>query len=136
MGARPRLVIDTNTFVSRLLVPNSTPGRAVRKALDSAHLLASEATMNELADVLSRPKFDAYISLEDRQQFIRLLARVVEMVSIVRRIHVCRDPKDDQILELAFSGAADLIVACDRDLLALKTFQEIPIISPAAYLGK
>ena len=77
---RERIVVDTNCLISRLLLPASVPGKAVRKAIDSGLLVVSEATMNELADVLARPKFDRYISLQDRQQFLRLLGRVAEFV--------------------------------------------------------
>ena len=136
MRDRERLVIDTNAFVSRLLLPKSVPALAVRKAVDSGHVLVSEATMNELADVLSRPKFDAYITLEERQQFFRSLARIVELIPVVYPVQVCRDPQDDRMLEVAVNGIADLVVTGDRDLLTLERFQEIPIISPAAYLKR
>jgi putative PIN family toxin of toxin-antitoxin system len=82
-------------------------------------LLVSEATLNELADVLSRSKFDRYVSIDDRQQFLRLLARVAEIVPITYRIAACRDSRDDIFLELAVNGQADLIVTGDRDLLVL-----------------
>jgi putative PIN family toxin of toxin-antitoxin system len=133
--ARARIVVDTNTMVSRLLLANSVPADAVRKAVKEAQLLVSAATATELADVLSRPKFDAYLSLADRQQFVRLLGRVAEMVPIVHTVRACRDPRDDKFLELAVNGEADLIVTGDEDLLALDPFRGIPIITPAAYVG-
>jgi uncharacterized protein len=102
-------------------------------AVDAAQLLVSGPTLNELADVLSRPKFDPYVTIEDRQQFVRLLARVAEIVPIVYRIQACRDPKDDMFLELAVNGRADLIVSGNRDLLVLSPFRSIPIITPARY---
>ncbi|HET9086950.1 MAG TPA: putative toxin-antitoxin system toxin component, PIN family [Acidobacteriaceae bacterium] len=136
MKERQRIVVDTNALISRLLLPHSVPGRAVTKAVDSAQLLVSEATMNELADVLSRPKFDRYISLEDRQQFLVLLGRVVEFVSILRSIRICRDPGDDKFLEAAVNGSADLIVTGDADLLILHPFLTIPIVTPNAYLQR
>lgn len=134
MKPRERLVVDTNAFVSRLLLPTSIPAQAVRKAVDRGQLLVSDVTMNELADVLSRKKFDAYVTLEEREHFIRLLGRIVEFVPIVQKIQLCRDPKDDRILEVAVNGSADLIVTRDRDLLSLERFRNIPIVSPAAYL--
>lgn len=134
MRPRDRLVIDTNAFVSRLLLPASVPAQAVRKAINHGQLLVSDATMNELADVLSRQKFDPYITRQEREQFIRYLGRLVEFVPIVQRVHVCRDPKDDQILEVAVNGSANQIVTGDRDLLNLERFQNISILSPAAYL--
>lgn len=134
---RARIVVDTNTLVSRLLLANSVPAHAVRKAVKEAQLLVSEPTMTELADVLARPKFDAYVSLEDRQQFFRQLGRIIaEMVPVVHTIRACRDPRDDKFLELAVNGDADLIVTGDADLLALHPFRGIPVITPAAYVGR
>jgi putative PIN family toxin of toxin-antitoxin system len=136
MEARERIVADSNALVSRLLLPSSVPGRAVRKAVDNGVLLVSDATMNELADVLARPKFDRYISLEDRQQFLRLLGRLAEFVPIVYPVRACRDPKDDKFLEVALNGKADLILTGDADLLALHPWPGILILSPAAYLKR
>ena len=44
---------------------------------------------------------------------------------------VCRDPDDDAVLACALAAQADLIVSGDEDLLILKEFQHIPIITPA-----
>jgi putative PIN family toxin of toxin-antitoxin system len=131
---RPRLVVDNNALISRLLLPASIPGQAVRKAVHTGQLLISEAILEELADVLSRPKFDRYVSIADRQEFIRLLGCVAEMVPITYTIRVCRDPKDDKILEAAVNGSADIILTGDRDLLALHPFHDIAILSPSSYL--
>ena len=136
MRARERIVADTNCLVSRLLLPSSVPGDAVRRAADSGLLLASETIMNELADVLARPKFDRYISLADRQQFLRLLGRVAEFVPTVYPVRECRDPKDDKFLELALNGRAHLIITGDADLLALHPWREIAIVTPARYLKR
>ncbi len=134
--ARARVVVDTNALASRLLLPNSVPARAVRKAVAEARLLVSEATLMELADVLSRAKFDPYVSIADRQQFLRLLGRITEMVPVVHTIRACRDPRDDKFLELAVNGEADIIVTGDDDLLVLDPFRGIPIVTPTAYLGR
>jgi putative PIN family toxin of toxin-antitoxin system len=131
-----RIVADTNCLVSRLLLPESVPAKAVRKAVDEGQLLISDATLDELADVLSRPKFDRYVSLEDRQEFIRVLGRVVERVAITSPVKACRDPKDDKFLEVAVSGDADIIVTGDRDLLELHPFRGIEIIPPREYLKR
>jgi len=136
MKARERVVVDNSALVSRLLLPHSVPGRAVRKAVDEAQLLVSEATLDELADVLSRAKFDAYVTIEDRQEFFRLLGRIAELVPTTYTVRACRDPGDDKFLELAVNGSADLIVTGDQDLLALDPFREIPILTPAGYLAR
>jgi putative PIN family toxin of toxin-antitoxin system len=134
MSLRLRVVLDTNALVSRLLVPSSVPARAVQRAISEHIVLASEATLMELADVLSRRKFDTYVSVEDRQRFLCLFGRVAEPVAVLHVVRACRDPKDDKILELAVNGAADLIVTGDADLLTLNPFRGIRIVSPADFL--
>src|SRR5579864_4975451 len=131
-----RVVIDTNVLVSRLLLPDSIPAQAVRKARREGRLLVSEATMYELADVLSRRKLDRYASVENRRQFIRELRRVAELVPIIQIVRECRDPSDDKILEVALNGRADLIITGDNDLLALNPWREIAIVSPAEHVRR
>jgi putative PIN family toxin of toxin-antitoxin system len=135
MEIRPRIVVDTNVIVSHLLLAKSIPGRAVRKAIHEGELLISEATLQELAEVLARPKFDPYVSMTRRVEFLRALGRNTEFVAIVRSITICRDPKDDKFLELAVNGDASLIITGDADMLALHPFQGIPIITPTQYLN-
>lgn len=136
MRPRERIVADTNVLISGLLLPASVPGQAVQRAVDKGLLLVSEATMNELADVLARARFDRYISLEDRKQFLRLLGRLTEFVPVVYPVRECRDPKDDKFLEVALNGKADLILTGDADLLALHPWQGIAIVSPVHYLKR
>ena len=131
-----RIVADTSLLVSRLLLPQSWPAKAVRKAVDEGQLLVSDATLEELADVLSRPKFDLYVSLEDRQDFIRVLNRVAARVIVTSPIKACRDPKNDKFLEVAFNGEANLILTGDRDLLALHPFRGVDILSPREYIER
>ena len=119
---------------SGVLVPGSVPGRAVRKAVDEAQLLVSESTMQELAEVLARSELDPYVTIAERQEFLRVLGRIAEMVPIVYTVHACRNPRDDKFLDLAVNGEADLIVTGDQDLLVLQTFRDIPVITPARYL--
>ena len=129
-----RVIIDTNVLISRLLIPRSIAAQAVSRTLQSAQLLASEATLTELADVLSRSKFDPYVSLEERQEFFRRFAQVAEIVPILTPVRACRDPSDDKFLELAVDGRATLLITGDEDLLALSPFRDVEIVTPAAFL--
>ena len=133
---KQRIVVDTNVLISRLLLPASVSARAVRKAVDVGQPVVPEATMAELAAVAGRAKFDPYLSIADRQEFIRLLGRTAVMVPIVRVVRACRDPRDDKFLEAAVNGRADLIITGDRDLRELNPFMGIAILNPAAYLAR
>jgi len=134
MISQRRWVVDSNTLISNLLLPDSIPALAVRKALGTGDLLVSTSTLGELADVLGRPKFRNYLSDEERREFFQLLSRVAIRIEILRTVTACRDPKDDQFLELAVNGRADAVVTGDADLPALHPFLEIPILSPKAFL--
>ncbi|WP_228039276.1 putative toxin-antitoxin system toxin component, PIN family [Dolichospermum sp. LEGE 00240] len=129
-----RIVIDTNCFVSRLLTPNSITAQVVRKAVDNHYILVSSETLAELENILSRKKFDSYVSSENRQKFILYLKNIAEIVDIVTPVKVCRDPKDDKFLSLAMSGNADLIITGDKDLLLLNPYPNISILSPSDFL--
>jgi len=127
----PRFVVDTNVFVSAIVLPLSVPRKSVDRALDQGVLLFSEATMTELAEVLFRPKFDPYCGIEDRMLFLSQLRSTAEFVPIIQLVRECRDPKDDKFLEVALNGKADLILIGDADLLAMNPWRGIAILSPA-----
>ena len=136
MRNRERIVTDTNVLVSRLLAAQSVPGLAVREARRNGMLLVSEATMNELAEVLARPRFDRYVSVENRKQFLRELGRRSEFVPIVCSVRECRDPKDDKFLEVALNGRANRIITGDADLLVLDPWRDVAVLSPTDYLKR
>ena len=129
-----KLVIDTNLWISRLLMPGGA--KAVDHGLAWGLPLMSEDTLTELVDVLARPKFDRYVSLADRQQFIRLLGGIVRVIPITQRITACRDPKDDKFLDVALNGDARMILTGDNDLLELHPFHGIEILKPADFLNR
>lgn len=132
---RARVIVDTNVLISRLLLPSSAAGRAVSRLVEQAQLLVSDATLTELADVLTRAKFDAYVSIDDRQEFFRLFARLAEMVTVTSSVRECRDPSDDKFLELAIDGKATLMVSGDKDLLAMSPYRTTSILTPAQALA-
>jgi uncharacterized protein len=135
MPTLARIVADTNVLVSRLLLPQSLPAEAIRKAELQDQLLVSETTMYELADVLSRRKFDRYISLADRQGFIQRLAEIAEFVPIIQLVRECRDPKGDKFLEVALNGRADATITGDADLVRMHPWRGIAILAPAEYVA-
>ena len=130
-----RVVVDTNVWLSRLLLSNSVSARAVDKALVRFEIVVSEASAEELADVLSREKFDRYVSLQDREEFLRRLLQVTTMVTVLSEITDCGDPKENRFLALALDSESDCIVSGDDHLLALNPWRGIRIVSPGAFLA-
>ncbi len=129
-----RIVIDTNTLISSILIAASVPDQAFKKARDIGILLFSDATFEELQQVIARPKFDRYVSTAIRVEFLARLWEESEQIKIVDVITDCRDPKDNKFLETAVNGDADYILTGDQDLLVLNPFRNIPIVPPAYFL--
>ncbi len=129
-----RYVFDTNAIVSALLFNDSVPATAFSKALTEGIILASISLVEELRDVLARPRFDAYVSYPERIAFLQAFVAETELVTVNEAIQVCRDPKDDRVLEAAVNGQAEFIVTGDSDLLVHNPFRGIAILTPAQFL--
>jgi uncharacterized protein len=131
------VVLDASTFVSAALKINSLPERALLRAVEAPnHLILSGEVEAEYREVVFRPKFDRFVSVERREQILSLVVAAAERVDPNEIVRECRDPKDDKYLGLAAAGGADVIVSSDRrHLLAMHPWRGIPILSPADFLA-
>ena len=129
-----RGVFDNNVLVGAALL-GGVPRKAFDKLLNHGTVLVSVPVLLELADVLNRPKFDKYVTHDERMRFMVSFLKVSEMVELSETITACRDPKDDKLLELAVSGKAEFLVTGDKDLLVLNPFRGVEIITPREFLG-
>jgi putative PIN family toxin of toxin-antitoxin system len=132
---KPNFIFDTNTFISAILLENSTSALALDKAFQTGKIVVSDATFLEFTQVLFRKKFDKYLTNERRLQALSKLERDTISQSVVTRLNICRDPKDDKYLELAVDCNACCIITGDQDLLILNPFHDIRIISPGDFLS-
>ena len=132
-----RAVVDTNILVRAIIRPRGAVGRVLSGLRRGDYtLLYSKALLDELVDVLNRPRIRQKYHLTDRDitTLIRLVLLRGEAVIPALKIAVCRDPKDNKFLEVAVAGRADVVVSKDDDLLAMRPFEEIPILSSGAFL--
>jgi uncharacterized protein len=119
-----------------VLSRTSTPARCVDRAVEEGQLIASYATLRELAAKLLSPKFDRYVPRERRELLLLRLAPIIEIVEIIQEFHACRDGNDDKFLDVAVNGRADVLVSGDTDLLVLHPFRGIAILTPTSYLKR
>jgi uncharacterized protein len=131
------VVFDASTFVSAVLKANSRPEQALLHAIGVPNrLLLSQAVEDEYREVIFRPKFDRFVTIERRQRILDIVVVVAERVEPTEIIQACRDPKDDKYLALAAAGGADVIVSSDvRHLLSMHPWRGISILSPADFLA-
>ena len=131
-----RVVIDTNVLISAALIDESVSARARDHAVRYGQLIATEQTFAELAGKFLAPKFDRYASRAKRETLLRRLQPIIEIVPVIQVVSVCRDPRDNMFLEAAVNGQADVLVTGDKDLLALRPFSGLEILTPAEYLTR
>lgn len=131
-----RVVFDTNLIVSAVLLAGSVSRQAFDKALEDCKVLISVSLLFEIIEVLSREKFNKYVTEAERMRFLVGFLKVAEMVEITETIEVCRDTKDDKLLELSVSGDADFLITGDNDLLVLNPFRGVEILNPREFLDK
>lgn len=114
-----KAVIDTNIWVSSLLNPFGFPAR-LRKSFEAGafHAVISEPILEELSEVLNRPKIkNKYgISEDDISELLVLIEERAESVLLSGDITVCRDKDDNLIIETAIKGKAAFLVTRDDDI--------------------
>ena len=141
MSDQQRVVIDTSTLVGVILRPDSVPRRAFMAAVRTCELCVSLETLDELREVLQRPKFDRYTPLQARLEFwalVRERARLWELDAQSEQAaeNACRDMKDGKFLALAQACQAMALLTSDADMLVLHPWHGVPILTPSAFLQK
>jgi len=132
-----RVVIDTNVLISAALLPASVPAQCVDWVLANATLLFSPSTFEELQTRLWRPKFDRYLSLEQRQAILYDVgAAALWVTPKTSAAAISRDPSDDPFIHLALAGKAAWLITGDQDLLAVAGLEKPAIITSAQALKR
>jgi uncharacterized protein len=128
-----KVVLDTNVYISAFNYPKGILFPIWQHArLSTYELFLSTAIVNETGRVL-RDDF-AWEEGRIRSQ-LKVLVRVGEIVSVTFVPDVIKhDPMDNQILGCGLAGKAHLIVTGDQDLLRLKEYKGIRIVSPIDFL--
>jgi uncharacterized protein len=129
-----RVVIDTNVLISATFWPGKPKQLLNQVRRGTIDFLTSEILLVELKEVLTRDDKPFKLSEEEAQHVLAAvldIAEIVEPHSVVTR---CRDEADNRVLECAVDGQADWIITGDRDLLDLKSFEGIKIVTVADFL--
>jgi putative PIN family toxin of toxin-antitoxin system len=114
-----RAVVDTNVWVSALLNPAGYPARVLEAFRNGRFVpVLRQPLVDELIEVLSRPRLVRKYKLapDDVAQIVALLLERSESVATQGNIQMCRDPRDDIVLETALTGGASYLVSRDDDI--------------------
>ena len=112
-------LIDTNVWVSALINPHGFPAKARDAWLAGRYkIIVSKPSLEELEDVLHRPRIQQRFGVTEAQaeELLLLITEKATPVEISGELHLCRDARDDMLLETAIVGGATHIVSRDEDI--------------------
>ncbi len=125
-----RIVLDSNVVIAAFAA-RGLCDTILEYCLDSHDILLSEDLILEISSNL-RKKIKITPKVVDK-----IMTLLSENAEILIPEHLssklCRDPDDLHVLGLAITGRADCIVTGDKDLLVLKKYHNIPILSPREF---
>ena len=127
-----RVVFDTNVLISGI-VADGLCREIVETHLPEHTPILSQPLWDELVGAL-RAKFDLEPDELPVLGLYRRLATWVEPSSLDPP--VCRDPDDDWVLATALAGEAEAIVSGDDDLLSLRRYHGVVILSPRRFFER
>ena len=125
-----RVVFDTNVLYSALAAKGFSE-EVVDEAVAECDIVWSDPLKQELESLLTRRHKIGPATRVALEAYVDL-CEFVESHPLGER--VCRDKDDDVVLATALTGKADVIVTGDEDLLVLKKFRGIEILSPRQFL--
>ena len=127
-----KLVLDTNVILSGTVF-----GGMVEIIIDLIveNKLQLFISPNLIKEVLE--KLDKFKAGETSTTKTMTVLEAGELVNPSVKIAVCRDPKDNYILELAETCKADYVITRDNDLLELpnKRWKNTKIVKPEEFLS-
>ena len=123
-----KVILDTNLWISFLIKHDySFLDKYIEKG--KVKLVFSEELIQEFLTVATRPKFQKFFTDDDIQNIIQIFDYYGILIKVTSEVKICRDFKDNFLLNLAIDSNADYLVTGDEDLLEIKNIQETKILT-------
>ena len=124
-----RIVIDTNIWLSGLISQKMRDRLEALIGRADIVMVGSLELLMELEETAKPPKLAKYVNPENRAAYMQIIRSRLDMVEPKQRVRVCRDPDDDFLIALCLEGHANFLISGDQDLLSLKSYEEVSILS-------
>lgn len=123
-----KAILDTNIWISFLISKNF---HDLDKYIlnGKIKLIFSEELLSEFIDVTGRSKLKRFFTETELKQLLRLINKYGKLVKVITATDLCRDKKDNFLMNLAIDSKADYLITGDLDLLELKSAGRTKIIT-------
>lgn len=133
MTKPPRIANDTNVWLSALYF-SGKPAQIVKLVEEKQAIsMTSNFILNELKEKMI---VDFHTPTFAANGTISYIKSISELVPLKGENFGLRDSDDNQVLETAVAGKCNFLITGDEDLLTLKKYQQIQIVTPAQFLNK
>lgn len=123
------VVVDSNIWISGLEFAGMPSQVLVKVTLEDELAVCAELEEEVLRIMEQRFGHSRDFTRSRLEPFWNAAVRVAVTGEVQG---VCRDPKDDFVLECAVKSGAELIVTGDKDLLSMGEFRSVRIVTGAA----
>lgn len=129
----PLVIVDTNAWISGLFwqgVPKEIVDRFEEQKITPCFSAETFVEWEERVLLAA----NLFKNLPVYVRYRRLITKRAMFVRPKVHVTVCRDPKDNQFLDVAIASEAAFLVTGDKDLLSLKKFRTTGILTPRKFL--
>lgn len=126
---RIKVIFDTNVWISFLIGKRLSN---IKNLISSGNItiVITKQLIDEIKIVTQREKLIKYFNQNDVNELIDLMETISLFIDIEEKNFVCRDPKDNFLLDLIEFSRADFLVTGDKDLIELNPFKSTQIVNP------
>lgn len=135
-----KVVLDSTVIVSAFLAKTGVSAELLHKAKDGGFdmCLAEEILEEVQRALLQYQKIRKRYHYTDQAviQFVQNIRIVAHLITGLPSIEVVNsDPNDNMVVACALKAGANYIVTRDNDLLSLKIYEDIKIVTPENFIG-
>jgi hypothetical protein len=121
-----RIILDTNLWISFLITNQFTELDELIET-DKIILIFSDELLAEFIDVVSRPNFKNYFTHKKVEKILSYFDLYGQLITVFSNEKICRDHKDDFLLNLSIDTKANYLG--DKDLLVLGEIRNTKILN-------
>lgn len=108
------VIFDTDILVKVALARTPYPQCAYDHAVQTHRLVFSAESFDELKATLLSADFDQYLSVDEREKYLRHVKGNADLVVPTSKIAISPDPKDNKIIDVALAASARFLVSNDK----------------------
>lgn len=133
MSKLPRITNDTNVWLSALYF-SGKPAQIV-------NLIEEKRIISVISDFILQEVKEKMLFNFDTPSYaangtIAYITSLSEFAPLKGENYNLRDPADNKVLETAIVGKCSWLITGDKDLLILKNYDNIKIVTPAQFLSQ